>query len=336
MARYLGILAVVLSFSLSSRAAVTILCDAPTIRTMECGQQHMNVYFSVRYSYDGVGSFPRAFALDITASPGVISAVTPAVTGESSTGSKGFGIFPGTMTISSDGIVTDSGTPVAPQSDLPAGTHAGLGTQAVTVELASLYATTAAKPANSGKLCTVVVSNLPWFSTVTLTITPNVARGGIMLEDGTSTGSFSTGCNGVFLGTLCDCFASSLSTYNRWISSGKPSCWCPPASVIGMPYGGSGYQCVGDVDGTKFGSYRVYNGDVQAIAASWKKNIGAGGYNPCADVDHAVFGSYGVYNGDISRVSSMWKKTDPQLNAILGVGTTGGYCGMPTVPPAYK
>jgi hypothetical protein len=287
--------------------------------------------FTVSYLDNGVAPAPRAFALDITTSTGTITGVTATKTGESTSASKGFGIFPGTINIdSANGTVTDVGSPVAPNSDLPSGTLGGIGTAGATVELGSLYADSTGKPATSGVLITVTVSSVP----ATITIVANTARGGLVYEDA-STAAASTTC--ALAGAVpSDCFASSLSTYARWTASGKPSCWCPPTSVSGLPVGGTGFQCVGDADQAKFGTFRVYTADLNLVVANWKKNIGTSGYNACADVDHAAFGTFGVYTGDLNRLVGQWKKTDAQLNTVLGVGTGGGYCGQAAVPATYK
>lgn len=329
-------------------AVLAIAVPSMAGTTVSCAQIGTTAQFTISYAYDGTGSVPRAFALDVTTNLGSFSAVAATMTGESTTVTKGFGIFPGTIAIDSTGSVTSVGTPVAPQTDLPSGTLAGLNTAGMTLELGSLYATSAAAPvvagtASSGILVTVTMSGMAQDSAAkvaTITIVPNTARGGLVLEDATSVGAFSSACT-VTIPALppSDCFSNSLSTFTRWTLSGKPDCWCPPTSVTGLPKGGSGYQCVGDADGTRYAStYRVYNGDISAISASWKKNIGASGYNTCADVDHAAYaGVYGVYNGDVSRVAAMWKKTDAQLNSILGM-TSGviNYCGRATVPTSYK
>jgi hypothetical protein len=335
MNRLIACLALLLIAPVSLRAATTVTCA-------QTGSGLTTAAFTVNYSYDGVGSFPRAFALDISTSVGSITSVTPTKVGESVMGATGFGIFPGTIVIDSAGAIVNVGSPVAPQSDLPVGTHAGLGTAAITVELASLYASTAAKPSFAGTLMTVsiAVATSVTARTATITIAPNVARGGLLLEDGTTATVAST-CSLFFQGCGCgECFHYGLSTYARWVSSGKPNCWCAPASVTGLSYGGSGYQCVGDAAQDKYPglNYRVYSSDLTAVSNNWKKKIGDVGYNACADIDHAAYPglNYGTYSGDLTRISAMWKKTDPQLNVILGVGGTGGYCGSPTVPPAYK
>lgn len=295
--------------------------------------------FTVNYAYDGTGSFPRAFALDITTNLGTITSVTAAKTGESTSSSKGFGIFPGTIAIDSTGAVTSVGTPVAPQSDLPSGTLAGLTTSGVTVELGSLYATSDAKPTNSGTILTIGITcaSSTAARTATITIAPNVARGGLVLEDATTAAVAGT-LNIAIPALATDCFASGLSTYARWVSSGKPACWCPPASVTGLPTGGTGYQCLGDAAQDKYGTLRIYTNDLNLVTTNWKRTLTTAGYNACADIDHAAYGTLAVYTADLNRVTAMWKKTDTQLNAILGTRTGGTqiYCGQADVPTSYK
>jgi len=298
--------------------------------------------FTVSYSYTGTESFPRAFALDITTSVGTIAGVTATKTGESTSASKGFGIFPGTIVIdSAAGTVTSIGTPVALHSDLPSGTLGGIGTNGVTVELGSLYADASGKPDASGVLVTVAVSG---FGGATITIAGNMARGGIVLEDGTSVPA-NASCI-LYPPPPPPCFywptGRSIypTKYDRWTASGKPACWCPPTSVTGLTAGGSGYQCVGDAAGDKapITNFRVYTTDLTKVIGSWKKRIGESGYDACADICHdsVPITNYGVYTCDIQRIVTMWKKTDSQLNTILGVGASGGYCGQATVPVAYQ
>jgi hypothetical protein len=186
MGKYLAILTLVLCLSVSLPAATNVTCAVSGTPT------NTSAKFTVNYAYTGTDSFPRAFALDITTSLGVISGVTATKVGESIVGALGFGIFPGTIAIDSAGAVTSVGSPVAPQSDLPGGTMAGLGTSGVTVELGSLYATSAAKPNSIGTILAVAIAFVSSSSarTATINVVPNMARGGVVLEDGTSTGTF--------------------------------------------------------------------------------------------------------------------------------------------------
>jgi len=111
---------------------------------------------TVGYNYDG-GGFPRAFALILQANGGTITSVTPFKTGESTSASKGYGIFPGSIAINgTTGAVSSYGTPVEP-TGLPGGPSA-TGTSRVVVALGSLYKGDANKPGNTGDLFTVVCS----------------------------------------------------------------------------------------------------------------------------------------------------------------------------------
>jgi len=133
---------------------------------------------TVGYSWDSAGTRPRAFALTLVATGGTITSVTPIKTGENTTGSKGFGIFPGSIVIDASGNVTNVGTPVE-----AAGHGASaLGSAQVICALGSLYKAADANlvPATSGGLFTVVCSG----STTALTVTPETTyRGGVVGED---------------------------------------------------------------------------------------------------------------------------------------------------------
>ena len=97
----------------------------------------------------------------------------------------GYWVFPGTIQIDPDGNVTNLGSPVAEYGDLPSDTLAGLDSNGVTVELASLYAPVIPDspnaPAQNGALLSVKVSG-----SACMTITANVARAGakgVVMED---------------------------------------------------------------------------------------------------------------------------------------------------------
>lgn len=322
-------------------ALVVILAvAAPSMAatTVSCAQVGSTAAFTISYLWDGTGSFPRAFALDVTTSVGTISGVVAAKVGESTAGSQGFGIFPGTIVIDSAGNVTNSGTPVAPAAD--PGALGGIGTAGATLELGSLYAA-GGQPAAGAVLVTVSLAGVT--SSATITIVPNTTRGGVVLEDATSIGAFTSTC---VVNVAADCFywptgsSVNVTKFNRWVSSGKPACWCPPTSVTGLPTGGSGYQCLGDADGLKAAitNIRVGAADLTKLSQSWNKKIGDAGYNACADVDHAgaAITNIGVGSTDLTRVSQNWNSLDAALNTKLGVGGTGGFCGQAVVPAAYQ
>jgi hypothetical protein len=106
------------------------------------------------------GPLPRAFALDISVDSGQsIVAITDYHEGESVAGDKGFGIFPGTIDINSEGEINDVGTPVADYDQLPSDTLPGLDpcTGGITIEMGSLYQSPNS-PDPCGLLCKVEVS----------------------------------------------------------------------------------------------------------------------------------------------------------------------------------
>jgi hypothetical protein len=108
------------------------------------------------------------------------------------------------------------------------------------------------------------------------------------------------------------CFPCTYSTYNDWLTLGKPNCWCEP------PYGSS-YQCDGDADGKDSGGinkFRVFTGDLSLIVANWKKKAGDPALDPCADIDHKDSGGinkFRVFTGDLSILVANWRKKDAAL-----------------------
>lgn len=204
-------------------ALLTILAIvAPSMAVELAGVDNADLTGTVGYDATDE-TMPRAFAFDITVDNGaVITAIDAAFTGEGA----GFGIFPGTIEISAEGVVTAAGTPVAPQSDLPSDTLAGLGTGGVTVEMGSLHVA-GAGPAATGNLFTVTVDK-----PCTVTITPNVSRGGIVLVDATK---------------------ADFTSYSFEIAATGPECW-------GFARFGQG-----DSDGDGFIAF----GDLQTLMAAW-------------------------------------------------------------------
>jgi M6 family metalloprotease-like protein len=108
-------------------------------------------------------------------------------------------------------------------------------------------------------------------------------------------------------GNPVECFHCMYSTYDDWVTLGKPACWCTP------------YQCDGDADGADSGGinkYRVFTGDLNLIVANWKKKAGDPALDPCADIDHKDSGGinrYRVFTGDLNKVVVNWTKKDTQL-----------------------
>ena len=119
-----------------------------------------------------------AFALDCNVSDGdTIDDIDNFHTGESITGSKGFGIFPGSIDINSvTAQVDDFGDPVADPCKHP-GALGGLNTSGVTIEMGALYVD-GNQPPLTGTLCTLTVSD-----TTKMTIVLNSTRGGVVKAD---------------------------------------------------------------------------------------------------------------------------------------------------------
>lgn len=176
-----------------------LLLVAPAMAEVKitCSQGFESNVITVSYDALSEANLPRAFALDITlvdtydTDNAVITSVTAAKVGESNSSSRGYGIFLGT-----DGVDINEntgeiikppagrgwGNPAANPADpcaLP-----GIGTKAVTVELASLYKGPQGvgnpnAPAKNGALMTFTVND----KICDVVITLNARRGGIVMED---------------------------------------------------------------------------------------------------------------------------------------------------------
>lgn len=148
----------VLLVSLPAMAAVTI--------TATCDE---GVY-TVSYANTGA-VLPRAFALDITVATGTITGVSDF--------SPDFDIYPGSIVIE-NGEVSAAGSAVC--SDTYPGTLGGIGTNGVTIEMASLYAAGETEPNDTGVLFTFTTSE----AVTTATVAINAIRGGVVMEDTTA------------------------------------------------------------------------------------------------------------------------------------------------------
>jgi len=226
---------------------------------------------AIGYDSTGESELVRAFALDITVTDGTITDVTDFVVGDDN---GGYGIFPGNFSrfITVDGQTgevanwgAEGYTPVADVNDT--GAAGALGSDAITIEMGSLYDTQA--PAKTGLLCKVVVAEGS-----RICVTPNAIRGGVVLENAAQ-----ATCPEVCedLGSP-ECFPSTNAQYNDWVKYNKPDCWC------GL------YHCDGDADNAEQGfgpfAHRVGTEDLQYLIDNWGAKGTEVGYNACADLDH--------------------------------------------------
>jgi hypothetical protein len=236
MTRKIAVLTVLLSMRSTSYATVEI-------GITDLGNQEAAITYTCT-----AGEPIRAFALDITVDAGTVDYITGFKVGESVSGDLGYGIFPGTFRDYIDPAAPSwnepNYTPVAPSGDPDA--LPGLGTAAVTVELASLYVDANAPPA-SGTLCILGVTD-----GCNMCAVLNASRGGIILEDPNSVPSPVLAC-GV------------------WIEGGcNLNCWMDPLGAS---------QCHGDVNGDLI----VNTSDWPAFRDSFLKTYPDPAYNPCAD-----------------------------------------------------
>jgi hypothetical protein len=132
----------------------------------------------VRMDYSAADEkvLPIAFALDVSADSGAtITKVYDYKVGESNAASPGFGFFPGSIKFDpNDGSIIDWGTPVA----------GGLGTSNVTLAMASRYNDKKDAPLVKGTLCRIQL-NSNGAGSVKVTVAPNAAGGGVVLENAT-------------------------------------------------------------------------------------------------------------------------------------------------------
>jgi hypothetical protein len=244
MKKIILFLAVLLLVALPATAKVTVTAAQTNPWSNEV---------TISYNVDGADATLGvvAFALDITADNGAkIGTITGYKTGESTSGSKGYGIFPGSIEIDGNvasatyGQVLNYGNPVADVND-PDG-PGQLNSSAIVVELGALYdhsANPSAAPATSGTLCKVTVDG-------DCNVCPSVNsyRGGIVMEDGTAPSSTEMVCGQATWPPCGTCPWDSSS----W-QQGVPDLWVGPEDVSYMvtlltPYSGAGYYCDAGVD----------------------------------------------------------------------------------------
>lgn len=191
-------------------------------------------------------------------------------------------IYPGSIDVNTDTNNIDNyGSFVASKAKYPDGTRPGLDSNAMTIEMASLYWPTGGSspnaPADSNILFKFYVT-----ADTNIIIQLNTKRGGIVMEDGNSPSDVNLStCRAEFQ----DCFPSDHPDFSTWVSVGKPDCWCYPR------------QCHGDADGAqegdeKQGYFWVSNADLQVLVDGWMHQYSGSptqdGTDPGSDPDYWI------------------------------------------------
>jgi hypothetical protein len=167
---------------------------------------------------------------------------------------NGYTIYPGSIVIDEDGVVTDDGTCLC--DDSYPQTLPGLDSNGVTIEMGSLYAEGEDPPAQSGTLAEICICGC---DPVNVSISENAIRGGVVMEDPEATPTVVL--NGCSVNTLPVCV--------------EPTCWDNVGQCGGQGLG----------DGTCNGS--IDFADLAQLKGSFFKNKGDVGYNCCADYDQS-------------------------------------------------
>ncbi len=246
----------------------------------------------------------RAFALDITVDAGTITAISDFAVGDDN---NGYGIFPANFSryVTVDpvtGDVTDWAiagyTPVADPND--PGALSGLGTNGITVEMASLYNTKA--PALQGRLCVITVSE-----PCKVTVTTNATRGNVVLENASQATVDMAGATNIPVGATAGGYTGPHP--EEWQAVGQPQCWIASLNPR---------QCRGDADGASQGKQQfwVSTNDLDILIAAWNKPFEQiqgqmVGSVPvvCADFDHLSQGKskFRVSTNDLDILIANWQ-----------------------------
>jgi hypothetical protein len=152
----------------------------------------------IHYTASGEPNLIRAFALNLSVDSGakIVAISNYKTDGESTAGSPGYGIYMGSIQIDSGGNVTDYNNPVAPSSapDNPP----QLDSNAIIIEMGSLYEGAPNAPGNDANLCAI------WVDTeCNVSIASDTTRGGVVLEDSNNPSSLVLNGTNVTCGCQC-------------------------------------------------------------------------------------------------------------------------------------
>jgi len=284
-----------------------------------------NEFATIAIRYSGVAPTDanvRAFALDVNidsnnGSPNfqrIRDFNVGEANGAITNGKSGYGIFPSRFR---DFIVVtapnfgDSNYNPTTAWDEPETTdhNSGMGYPKMIVEMGTLYAGDANRPAMSGTLFRFDVNNYGQLGTFNITIKANALRGGVVDNAGAAITPTLVGTSITF--TANECFPSGNSRYTDWVNLGRPLCWCESR------------QCHGNADNVGQGKNNniwVLNWDLDVLLAAWNKTdpistntvVTGGGKTVlwvCADFDHKPQGKNNnirVLTGDLDVMLYYW------------------------------
>ena len=218
-------------------ALVVLMLTAPAMAdvVVEANQVGDTNEIAITYLVTGEPNHVRAFALDISVTDGNIVSIKDFFVGECTSDSNGYGIFMGSIDLTDVNIPVWN-NPVAPITHPNAAGE--IPGPAITVEMGSLYKGAPNAPADSGLLCTIVVSDC----NATVNLVEEGRRGGITMENGNPpTGTVYL--YGDALECAQQCMKASHLAYNRWLGGthmanevpplptapwSEPDCWCYP------------------------------------------------------------------------------------------------------------
>ena len=182
----------------------------------------------------------RAFALDINVATGpVFRGIRGFKTGESNSASPGYGIFPSRfrdfIVVTGPNWVDTNYNPTTAWNEPETLDHnSGMGWPKMIVEMGTLYAGDANKPAFSGTLFRFDVNNQGLLGTFNLSIKANALRGGVVGNDGNTVPAVLS-----FVGTAIIFAAPELSAPSQIIypvydpDCNVPIYWAPVAGATG-------------------------------------------------------------------------------------------------------
>lgn len=263
---------VVLLLASPAWAEVLIECSSPN---------DANGWVTVTYDSSDETELVRAFAIDISVGDATIIDINDNLNDD-------YDVFPGTIEIDENGIVTNPGTAVAPGGD-PESCSGDPNCR--TIEMGSLYVGEGNAPATSGVLLAFQVDG-----NCDIVITGNVIRGTVVLENVSVADINAPGCTVDYL----DCYEGPNPT--QWALQGKPKAWC----CDGQQLGDSSSTTPGQSDG----ACNVL--DLFAVKRAWGKNFATGPwgtangeYNCAADHNHDGY----VNVLDLFVVKQNWGQT---------------------------